>query len=241
MANETVAQQLSLHHVAIIMDGNGRWATKRGLPRVRGHHEGAKALIRALKVFRTLGVKHLSVYAFSTENWKRPKEEVDGLMFLIERMIRDRLVGTLKEEKNFCVRFLGDKNVLPASLREACLMAEKINPDGEFFLNIALNYGGHDEILHAVNSAIADGHTTLDKSTIESYLYTAHSPAPDLLIRTGGECRISNFMLWQLSYTEMLFIDTLWPDFDEEEIHRCVEEFARRRRRYGGLNTESTV
>ena len=241
MSNETTAQQLSLRHVAIIMDGNGRWATKRGLPRVSGHHEGAKALVRALKVFRALGVKHLSVYAFSTENWKRPKEEVDGLMLLMERMIRDRLLSTLKKEKSFCVRFLGDKSVLPPSLREACLLAEAENPDGDFFLNIALNYGGRDEILHAVNSAIRDGHTTLDESTLASYLYTAHSPEPDLLIRTGGECRISNFLLWQLSYTEFIFTDVLWPDFDEEEIHRCISEYAKRRRRYGGLNTDSTV
>ena len=241
MTNETIANQLSLRHVAIIMDGNGRWASKRGLPRVSGHHEGAKALVRALKVFRKLGVHHLSVYAFSTENWKRPKEEVDGLMFLMERMIRDRLLGTLRKEKNFCVRFLGDKSVLPPTLREACLLAEAENPDGDFFLNIALNYGGRDEILHAVNTAISDGHTTLDAETLSSYLYTAHSPEPDLLIRTGGECRISNFLLWQLSYTEFIFTDVLWPDFDEEEINRCISEFANRRRRYGGLNTEKTV
>ena len=241
MANETLAQKLSLRHVAIIMDGNGRWATKRGLPRVSGHHEGAKALINALKVFRSLGIEHLSVYAFSTENWKRPKEEVDGLMRLIERMVRDRLIPTLRDQDDIGVRFLGDKAPLPASLREACVTAESFNPNARFFLNIALNYGGRDELLHAVNAAIADGYTTLDEQTLSRYLYTAHAPAPDLLIRTGGECRISNFMLWQLSYTEFIFTDTLWPDFDEKEIRRCIDEFASRRRRYGGLNTDSTV
>ena len=241
MTNDKTANELSLRHIAIIMDGNGRWASKRGLPRVSGHREGAKALVRAIPVIRSLGVKHLSVYAFSTENWKRPKEEVDGLMLLMERMIRDRLLDTLRKEKSLCVRFLGDKSVLPHSLREACLLAEAENPDGDFFLNIALNYGGRDEILHAVNTAIADGHTALNADTLSSYLYTAHSPDPDLLIRTGGECRISNFLLWQLSYTEFIFTDVLWPDFDEEEIRRCISEFANRRRRYGGLNTDKTV
>ena len=241
MSNETQAQKLSLRHVAIIMDGNGRWATKRGLPRVNGHHEGAKALMRAVKVFRSLGVEHLSVYAFSTENWKRPKEEVDGLMRLIERMVRDQLLPTLYKQGDFAVRFLGDKSHLPPSLKKVCQEAEALNPEAQFFLNVALNYGGRDEILHAVNSAIADGHTTLDEQTLSRYLYTAHSPAPDLMIRTGGEYRISNFMLWQLSYTEFIFTETLWPDFDEKEIRRCVEEFAKRRRRYGGLNSEQTV
>ncbi len=241
MANETVAQKLSLHHIAIIMDGNGRWATKRGLPRVSGHREGAKALVNILKKIRTLGVEHLSVFAFSTENWKRPKEEVGALMHLIERMIRDRLLPALCEREDFAVRFVGDKGPLPPSLREACLLAEEKNPDGKFFLNIALNYGGRDELLNAVNSAIRDGHTVLDEDIVSRYLYTAHSPSPDLLIRTGGERRISNFLLWQLSYTELIFTDTLWPDFDDTELDRCVAEFARRRRRYGGLDTETTV
>ena len=241
MVNENVAEALSLRHIAIIMDGNGRWATKRGLPRISGHHEGAKALIKVMKKVRSLGVEHLSVFAFSTENWKRPKEEVNGLMRLIERMIRERLLPTLNDNPDLCVRFLGDKTPLPPSLCEACLCAEEKNPEGKFFLNVALNYGGRDELVHAVNSAIRDGHKTLDEKTISSYLYTAHSPAPDLMIRTGGECRISNFLLWQLSYTELIFTDTLWPDFDEEEIDRCVAEFARRRRHYGGLDKENPV
>ena len=230
------AEDIGLSHVAIIMDGNGRWASARGLSRGAGHREGARALERALRTFSSLGVRYLTLYAFSTENWRRPAEEVDGLMKLIEGAIVERLLPRLRKKCGFAVRFIGDPSPLPLSLRERCSEAQSLCADAPMICNIALNYGGRDEILQAVNRAIADGHTTVDAPLLSSYLYTHDLPEPDLLIRTGGELRISNFLLWQLAYTEFIFTQTLWPDFGEEEIIACVREFARRKRRFGGLD-----
>ena len=227
-----------LDSVAIIMDGNGRWAKKRGLPRSAGHIQGAKAISNVLSVFRELGVHHVTLYAFSTENWKRPKDEVDGLMDLAYKYVDEIAIKKMKSDKEFSVRFLGDKARLPEKLRNKCIEAEEMGKGRPFVCNIALNYGGRDDIVHAANCAIADGYTELTEEILSRYTYTSHSPDPDLIIRTGGDFRLSNFLLWQSAYSELVVIDTLWPDFDRAEIEKCISEFNSRQRRFGGLNPE---
>lgn len=224
--------------VAIIMDGNGRWAKARGLSRTEGHKAGAKATAGILKMFREYDIHHLTLYAFSTENWKRPKEEVDALMDLIYRYIDDVVLRTIKKEKDICVKFIGDKSVLSEKLRNKCIEAEEMAKNRPFVCNVALNYGGRDEIVHAANSAIADGHTELTEEILSRYMYTSESPDPDLVIRTGGDFRISNFLLWQSAYSEFIILDTLWPDFGKAEVDMCIKEFNSRKRRFGGLDPE---
>ena len=224
--------------VAIIMDGNGRWAKKSGLPRTEGHKAGAKAAAGVIKLFREYGVHHLTLYAFSTENWKRPKEEVDALMDLIYYYVDTVVIPGLKKEKDLCVRFIGDKSALSEKLRNKCIEAEELAKNRPYVCNVALNYGGRDDIVHAVNSAIADGYTEVSEDILSRYMYTYGSPDPDMVIRTGGDFRISNFLLWQSAYSELIVIDTLWPDFSRADIDRCLEEFYRRNRRFGGLNPE---
>ena len=224
--------------VAIIMDGNGRWAKKRGLPRTEGHKAGAKATAGVIKLFREYDVHHLTLYAFSTENWKRPKEEVDALMDLIYYYVDSVVIPGIKKEKDLCIRFIGDKSALSEKLRNKCIEAEELAKNRPFVCNVALNYGGRDDIVHAVNSAIADGYTEVNEEILSRYMYTYGSPDPDMIIRTGGDCRISNFLLWQSAYSEIIVIDTLWPDFGRADIDRCLEEFNRRTRRFGGLNPE---
>lgn len=224
--------------VAIIMDGNGRWAKARGLARTEGHKAGAKATAGVLKLFREYDIHHLTLYAFSTENWRRPKEEVDALMDLIYRYIDDVVLKTIKKEGDICVRFIGDKSVLSEKLRNKCIEAEELAKDKAYVCNVALNYGGRDEIVHAANMAIADGHTTLTEEILSRYMYTAGSPDPDIVIRTGGDFRISNFLLWQSAYSEFIILDTLWPDFGKSDIDRVIKEFKSRKRRFGGLDPE---
>ena len=224
--------------VAIIMDGNGRWAKARGLSRTKGHKAGAKAVAGILKLFREYDIHHLTLYAFSTENWKRPKEEVDALMELIYRYIDEYVLKAIKREKDICVRFIGDKSVLPEKLRKKCIEAEELAKDRAYVCNVALNYGGRDEIVHAANMAIADGHTSLTEEIMSKYMYTSGSPDPDIVIRTGGDFRISNFLLWQSAYSEFIILDTLWPDFGKADIDRCIAEFNTRKRRFGGLDPE---
>lgn len=238
--NNSVEKGNKIDSVAIIMDGNGRWAKQRGLPRTEGHKAGAKATAEIVKLFREYDIHHLTLYAFSTENWKRPKEEVDGLMALIYQYIDKVVIKYLLKEKDLCIRFIGDKSVLPEKLRKKCIEAEEIAKNRPYVCNIALNYGGRDDIVYAVNSAIADGHTKITEEIISKYTYTACSPDPDLVIRTGGDFRISNFLLWQSAYSEFIVLDTLWPDFGKTEIDKCLAEFSRRKRRFGGLNPEDT-
>ena len=220
------------------MDGNGRWAKRRGLPRTEGHKAGAKAAAEVVKLFRKYGVHHLTLYAFSTENWKRPKEEVDALMALIYHYIDEVVIKAIVREGDICIRFIGDKSALSEELRNKCIEAEELAKDRPFVCNIALNYGGRDEIVRAANSAIADGHTAITEELLSGYMYTSGSPDPDLVIRTGGDFRISNFLLWQSAYSEFIILDTLWPDFGESDIKRCMAEFNKRRRRFGGLDPE---
>ena len=224
--------------VAIIMDGNGRWAKKRGLPRTEGHKAGAKATAGVIKLFREYDVHHLTLYAFSTENWTRPKEEVDALMGLIYYYVDSVVIPAIKKENDLCIRFIGDKSALSEKLRNKCIEAEELAKNRPYVCNVALNYGGRDDIVHAVNSAIADGYTEVNEEILSRYMYTYGSPDPDIIIRTGGDCRISNFLLWQSAYSEIIVIDTLWPDFGRADIDRCLEEFNRRTRRFGGLNPE---
>ncbi len=224
--------------VAIIMDGNGRWAKKRGLPRTEGHKAGAKATAGVIKLFREYDVHHLTLYAFSTENWKRPKEEVDALMDLIYYYVDSVVIPAIKKENDLCIRFIGDKSALSEKLRNKCIEAEELAKNRPYVCNVALNYGGRDDIVHAVNSAIADGYTEVNEEMLSRYMYTYGSPDPDMIIRTGGDCRISNFLLWQSAYSEIIVIDTLWPDFGRADIDRCLEEYNRRTRRFGGLDPE---
>ena len=224
--------------VAIIVDGNGRWAKARGLSRTEGHKAGAKATAGILKLFREYDIHHLTLYAFSTENWKRPKEEVDALMDLIYRYIDEVVLKTIKKEKDICIKFIGDKSVLSEKLRNKCIEAEELAKNRPYVCNVALNYGGRDEIVHAANCAIADGHTELTEEILSRYMYTSESPDPDLVIRTGGDFRISNFLLWQSAYSEFIILDTLWPDFGKAEVDMCIKEFNSRKRRFGGLDPE---
>ena len=226
-----------LQSVGIIMDGNGRWAKRRLLPRSAGHVAGAKIVEDVLEDFRRMGVHHITLYAFSTENWKRPKEEVEALMELTYKYL-DRVIERIKTDKEFSMRFLGDKSRLPEKVRNKCIEVEKMTEGRPFVCNLAINYGGRDEIVHAVNEAFREKGGEICAEDIERHLYTSHSPDPDLIIRTGGDFRVSNFLIWQGAYSEFYVTDTLWPDFDRAEIIKAVEAFYSRKRRFGGLDPE---
>ena len=222
-----------LKHIAFIMDGNGRWATSRGLSREMGHVEGAKAFERVVKYCGDIGVKFVTVYAFSTENWSRPKNEVNKIMLLLERYL-DRILKKM-DVYDIEIRFIGDKGPLSDKLKQKMEKAEKSSSGKALKLNIALNYGGRAELVHAVNSLISDGFTSVTEAMIEERLYTVGCPAPDLIVRTAGEQRISNFLMWQSAYSEFYFTDTLWPDMGEGDIDLAVESFYKRTRRFGGV------
>ena len=230
-----------IRHVAIIMDGNGRWARARGLPRTAGHREGVEAARRAVEAAREFGLTHLTLYSFSTENWRRPAGEVRDLMGLLKQFIMDDL-ERLKRE-NVRIRIIGDKENLGPDIKALVRRAEKETKDNDrFILQIAFNYGGRDEIARAARRAaalVARGDLApedITASSFSDFLDTAQSPDPDMVIRTSGEMRISNFLLWQAAYAEWVFVDELWPDFDAAIFARAVDEFRRRDRRYGGLS-----
>lgn len=227
-----------LNSLGIIMDGNGRWAKARFLPRSAGHIAGAKIIQSILEDLRSMGIHYVTLYAFSTENWNRPKEEVDGLMELIYKYLDEVVIDKVKKDKDFCMRFLGDKSRLSEKLRNKCIEIEKMAEGRPFVCNLALNYGGRDEIVSAVNALIKEGRTEITKEDISSRLYTAGTPDPDLIIRTGGECRVSNFLLWQGAYSELFVTDTLWPDFSRKDINEAVDDFYKRQRRFGGIVEE---
>ena len=225
------------NHVAIILDGNGRWAKKRLMPRTYGHKNGANNVVDICLYAKEKGVKCLSLYAFSTENWKRPDEEVGYLMKLVIKFINEKL--NILMEENCKLKFLGELSKLPEDTRKICLEAmEKTKNNDGITLNIALNYGGRDELVHAFKNMLKDGlkEEDITEETISSYLYTKDQPDPDLLIRPGGELRLSNFLIYQLAYAELYFTDTLWPDFTKKEFDKALDEFAKRNRRYGGLS-----
>lgn len=235
--NENITSA-GFNSVGIIMDGNGRWAKKRLLPRTAGHVAGAANVQKVLEIFRSLGVHHVTLYAFSTENWKRPKEEVEMIMELVYKYLDEVVIKKIETDKNFSMRFLGDKSVLSEKLRQKCIEVEEMAKDREFVCNVALNYGGRDEIVHAANEAIAAGCLPITEEVLSKFMYTSHSPDPDVIIRTGGDFRVSNFLLWQSAYSEYMIFDTLWPDFGKREILEVIKQFNKRDRRFGGLNEE---
>ena len=221
--------------VAIIMDGNGRWARTRRLPVAAGHRAGTRALRRTVEAAIDLGVESLCVYAFSTENWSRPRAEVDALMGLFGETIERELPDLARQGVR--VRFIGRRDRAPEELREKMAdLEEETRTKERLQLWIAFDYGGRAEIVQAARRLVEEGvdPRDLDENAIASRLYAPELPEPDLLIRTSGELRISNFLLWQLAYTELVFVETLWPDFDERELRRALEEYASRRRRFGG-------
>lgn len=221
-------------HVAIIMDGNGRWAKQRGLPRSAGHHQGTENLRRILKAAVEFGVEIMTIYAFSTENWNRPRHEVHLLMRILE-MVIDRELRELNEN-GVQIRHIGELQGIPERLQrkvvEACATTRENN---RLILNVAFNYGGRDEIVHAVQQMMRAGIPAdqVTEELISSYLYTAGLPDPDLIIRTSGEYRLSNFLIWQGAYAEHYYTDVYWPDFDKEQFRQALVEYGRRKRRFG--------
>lgn len=227
-------------HIGIIMDGNGRWAKKRRLPRSAGHNAGGKVFRKISRYCSDIGIKYLTVYAFSTENWKRPKEEIDALM----KLFKDYLEEALRDFKDdsIVVRFIGDKTPFNDDLKALMIENEEGSKDRDgMVLNIAMNYGSRDEIVRAVKAISEDvknGGTdidSIDEKLISDNLYTAGQPDPDLIIRPSGEYRISNFLLWQSAYTEFVIMNKLWPDFTEKDLDEAIEIFNNRNRRFGGV------
>lgn len=240
--NKTIRQTLIdkiPEHVAIIMDGNGRWASKRGMPRLAGHHAGTENLRRIIRASVEFGIKFLTIYAFSTENWNRPREEVDGLMRILEDVI-DKELKELNEQ-GVQIRHLGRLDQLaPALQRKVNQAVDYTKQNSRLVLNVAFNYGGRDEVVQAVQQMIRDEIPAEDitPELLSRYLYTAGVPDPDLIIRTSGELRISNFLIWQSAYSEWYVTPTLWPDFGREEFHKALAEFGRRDRRYGKITAQ---
>nr|WP_319251720.1 isoprenyl transferase [uncultured Celeribacter sp.] len=227
-------------HVAVIMDGNGRWAQARGKPRLFGHHAGAKRVREIVRACPELGVKYLTIFAFSTENWKRTQTEVSGLMSLFRRYIQNELRVLVSEGVR--VRFIGDRLRLDRKLVDLMDGLEEATKDNDLVnLTIAINYGGRDEVARAVKALACDAKNgkldpeSVDETTLTRYLDTRVLPDPDLVIRTSGEARVSNFLLWQAAYSEYEFIDTLWPDFTATIFAECIDRFAGRDRRFGGV------
>ncbi|NLC70062.1 MAG: isoprenyl transferase [Desulfuromonadaceae bacterium] len=232
------------YHLAIIMDGNGRWAEKRMLPRIAGHREGAKSVRRVVEECRRLGVGYLTLYAFSTENWGRPRGEVEALMRLLEQFLREETPQMVANGIRFNV--IGDMQRLPEAVRQEITAARKKTADcHEMVLTLALSYGGRDEIARAARRLaveIEEGRLDsqdIDENTFSGRLDTADLPDPDLLIRTSGEKRISNFLLWQLAYSELVFSEAHWPEFGGTELRAAFEEFSRRKRRFGLLRAKT--
>jgi undecaprenyl diphosphate synthase len=224
-------------HVAIIMDGNGRWALSRGLPRLAGHKAGTENLRRIIRATVEFGIKYLTIYAFSTENWGRSPEEVQGLLGILEDVI-DRELSELHQE-GVQLRHIGRLEQLSPKLQKKVIRAMEFTKNNDrLILNIAFNYGGRDEIVHAIQHMMKDG-IQPDKVTddmVSQYMYTAGVPDPDLVIRTSGELRVSNFLIWQAAYSEWYFTPTYWPDFDKEEYRRALKAYVQRDRRYGGVS-----
>jgi undecaprenyl diphosphate synthase len=227
-------------HVAVIMDGNGRWARQRGLPRIEGHRQGANTLKKLLRTCKDYGINTLTAYAFSTENWGRPLKEVSFLMTLFEKLLRKELAEM--NEEGVCIRFIGDLTPLPQSLQKEIELAMKVTKDNTAVnFNVAINYGSRKEIVRAckaIAERIRQGTLTpetIDETIIASYLDTSASPDPDLLIRTSGEMRLSNFLLWQMAYTEIYVTDVFWPDFNSVEFFKAIADFQNRDRRFGKL------
>lgn len=220
--------------VAIIMDGNGRWATARGLSRSEGHAHGARVIPEVLRTLFELDVRYLTLYAFSTENWKRPKKEVNYIFSLLASQL-DSIAEDEKILHGCSLRFIGDMEPLPRRLREKCAEIEQNTAGRPYLCTVALNYGGRSEIVHAVNRLLADTPPSVSEEVLSKYMQTYPAPDPDLIIRTGGEARLSNFLLWQSAYSELVVLNRLWPDVRREDILDALEEYKSRRRRFGGI------
>ena len=226
-------------HVAIIMDGNGRWAKQRGLARLEGHRVGVDRIQHVLETLGAQGVKYVTLYAFSTENWNRPQEEVAGLLEILQDALQQQAQSL--HENNVRIFHIGKLDRLSPGLQEAVDQVQELTSNNTGInLNVAFDYGGRDEILDAVRRILHDGVPAerLDQEMFSRYLYTAHCPDPDLIIRTGGEQRISNFLLWQSAYSEYYYTPTLWPDLDSAELEQVLESFSSRQRRFGGVSPE---
>jgi undecaprenyl diphosphate synthase len=226
------------YHLAIIMDGNGRWAKERGLPRLAGHRAGTENLRRILRACADLGIKTLTIYAFSTENWVRPESEVRGLMSILERVI-DRELKEL-DANGVQIRHVGRLNGVSERLQRKIQHALEMTAHNDrLILNVAFNYGGRAELVDAIRQMVADGipPEQVDEATVSRYLYTGGQPDPDLIIRTSGEMRVSNFLLWQGAYSEYYVTPTYWPDFGPEELIKALKHYGRRKRRFGGLRS----
>lgn len=233
--NKKSEERILPRHIAIIMDGNGRWAKRRSLPRSAGHAAGSKTFKTIARYCNKIGIKYLTVYAFSTENWKRPKAEVDNIMNILRDYLKD--TDSFKEE-NIKLEFIGDRTPLADDIKELMLKAEADSADATgLHLNIALNYGGRDEIVHAVRQIVKEGISPdkINEETISSRLYTAGQPDPDFIIRPSGEYRLSNYLIWQSAYAEYWFSDVLWPDFSPRDLEKALDDFSKRNRRFGGV------
>lgn len=231
-------------HIAIIMDGNGRWAAARGLPRTMGHRAGMEAVRRTLKAARDLPINHITLYSFSSENWRRPVSEVNELMQLLRMYLRSELASLHKE--GIRIKVIGERKQLPSDIVEMIAHAEDLTQDNKALtLTLALNYGGRQEITAAARGlakAVERGQLrpdAIDEHVLQSFLYTGGMPDPDLVIRTSGEQRVSNFLLWQSAYAEFVFLDVLWPDFGAEHLAAAIDEFRRRERRFGASQASS--
>ena len=231
--DDSVNTQLLPRHIGFIMDGNGRWAKKRGMPREYGHRFGAETFRKIMEYCGDIGIEAATFYVFSTENWKRPQKEVDSIMKLLNKYLDECEEKVLKNDARFV--FLGDKAVFPEDMRSKMIDIEEKSRKNKKIVNLALNYGGRDEIAMAVNKLIAEGKTRVSEADISAAVYTADSPELDLIIRTGGDMRISNFLLWQSAYAELYFTDTLWPDFSTADVDAAINNFMSRKRRFGGV------
>ena len=222
-----------LRHIAFIMDGNGRWAQQRGMSRSNGHMVGAETFYRIAEYCRRIGIRYMTVYAFSTENWKRPPEEVQTIMRILEDYINK--CADKANNEGIHVRFIGNLTVFSENLQEKMEQIDRETAHNSFCLNIAMNYGGREELVHACRALIQEGKTDITESDISANLYTANCPDPDLVVRTGGDTRISNFLLWQSAYAEYYFTDVLWPDFSTKDVDAAIAAFYSRHRRFGGV------
>jgi undecaprenyl diphosphate synthase len=234
MAKEAKLPEKIPQHIAIIMDGNGRWAKQRGLPRLAGHRAGTDNLRRIIEACVEFGVKYLTIYAFSTENWGRPEDEVSGLMSIFDEVFERELTELHRQGAQ--LRHIGRLDGVRESLREKVSNGMELTKNNKrLVLNVAFNYGGRDEIVQAIRAILRDGVDPkgVTEELVSRYLYTSDSPDPDLVIRTSGEKRISNFLIWQAAYAEWVFPETLWPDFGRDELLAAIQEFGRRERRYG--------
>lgn len=235
LENKTQSVQVDerLKHIAFIMDGNGRWAKKRNMSREYGHKKGVETFKQITEYCHKIGIEYITVYAFSTENWKRPEREVQSIMKLLDEYLDKKT----SEDAKVC--FIGDITVLDSKLADKIRQMEERTRNGTRVLNVALNYGSRAEIVNACNKLISMGKQNITEDDINSALYTTECPDPDLIVRTGGDLRISNFLLWQAAYSELYFTDTLWPDMNEEDVNKAISDFYLRKRRFGGLDKDS--